>query len=167
MRYVFTRRIFVIVAFAIFGCAQSPRHNLASLSDSALLDELRWLNRGPDTADFGAGGRSGYVDAIRMELLSRHPEWSQAVADAIMEGRVELGMTMPQTAAAIGWPREYPWWEARRHPLGGDDFEVWSARQNMKQWTYGHSDDSLRVWFRDGRVYRIMDQRTGRIEEAN
>ena len=67
---------------------------------------------------------------------------------------------------AIGWPREYPWWEARRHPFGGDDFEVWSARQAMKQWTYGHGDDSLRVWFRDGRVYRVMDQRTGRIEEA-
>ncbi len=157
------------VAAAPFGCVStlSPQQ-IEGASDQKLFEQMRWVNRGPDSA-FDAGGRAAYVDELREEILKRHPSWPQKVVEAIREQQVQLRMTMPQVVAAIGWPREYPWWDTQFPPIGmdGDSFDYWSALQDANRWTYGHGDTSLRVWFYEGYVYRIMDQATGRIESTN
>jgi hypothetical protein len=142
-----------------------PRADIAGASMSRLYGELKWLNRGPDSADFGPGGREEYFRAVQSEILARESEWPERVKDEIREGRVELRMTMPQVVASIGWPMEWPFWEARRPAPGPfrDSYEHWSAVQDANRWTYRYPAGTLRVWFLQGEAYRIMDNRTGRI----
>ncbi|MHC4991268.1 MAG: hypothetical protein ACYTGC_09835 [Planctomycetota bacterium] len=40
-----------------------------------------------------------------------------------------------------------------------DDGAVKSARARANQWTYGQGAENLQVWFRDGRVWNIIDNR--------
>ena len=169
-RTLSTTRMLVVLCVGLLaiGCTKtmSPSQ-IQAANDYKLFEQMRWVDRGPDSV-FKSESRDAYVESIRREILERRPGWPDDVVRAIHENRVELGMTMPQVVASIGWPREYPWWDVQWRPIGmdGDDFGYWSALQNAKQWTYGHGDTSLRVWFRDGEVYRIMDQATGRIEPA-
>ena len=101
-------------------------------------------------------------------ILFRRDDWPEEIALAIREQRVELDMSMQQVAVSIGWPEEWPWFDARRRPIGmdGDDLAYHNAVTDMSRWTYRYPEGTLRVWFMEGRVYRIMDDRTGRIEDT-
>jgi len=162
--------VLVIVLGALTACVQRPApvDELGALPEAGLYQQMRWVNRGPDAA-FEATTREAYIDAVREEILARRTDWTEEAAEAIRDGRVELGMTMPQVTASIGLPIEYPWWDAQRRPIGvwGDDLAYKNALADRNRWTYRYADDYLKVWFRDGAVYRIMDDRTGRVESAD
>ena len=161
----------LVASLGLSGCVTPvPPNKIAWLSDSKLYEQMRWVNRGRDSAEFGPGGRAGYIEEVRNEILRRNTDWPADVVEQIRLEQPALGMTMPQVVAAIGWPREYPFWEARRRPLGvaADDYDYWIALQRANQWTYPIKDAGrggyLRVWFRDGRAYRIMNSATGEIQ---
>lgn len=159
-----------LLLLALAACANrpAPRDSIAGLSEAGLYAELWWLNRGSDSV-FTEGTRADHIAAVRDEILRRRSDWPPETVAAIRAGRVELGMTMPQVATSIGLPIEYPWWETRRRPIGmdGDHLRWHSAMRRRNQWTYRVDGQHLKVWFRSGAVFRIMDDRTGRIETSD
>ena len=159
----------ILLSLVLGACAQRPVpiDELGALPEAGLYHQMRWVNRGPASA-FDETTREAYVEAVREEILARRTDWAPETVEAIRDGRVELGMTMPQVTASIGLPVEYPWWDAQRRPIGvwGDDLAYKNAVADRNRWTYRYADDYLKVWFRDGAVYRIMDDRTGRIDAA-
>ncbi|MHC5023339.1 MAG: hypothetical protein ACYTGG_05440 [Planctomycetota bacterium] len=156
------------LAGLISSCADRPvlRVHLPAVDDFTLLQQMVWLDRPADKDDFGAGGRAAYVEAVRAEILARHPQWPTTTREAIRAGRVELEMTKAQVVTSIGWPNEYPallWAEAppTRGPLV-DDLAVSVRRGRANTWSYGHAPRNLFVNFDpDRRAWRIIDNRSG------
>jgi len=167
--------LMVFAAGAACSSGPAPVDQLSRLPESRLSLQMRWLDRTPrDAAEaFGEAGREAYIEAVRAEILERHPEWPKDVCKAIRGGRVELGMTPQQVVAAIGLPNEWPgaWWDAyaaRPHGFGGGDALAYkSARYRLQQWSYGQAPQNLWVFYEDGRVYRIRDNRTGRDDAVS
>lgn len=161
-----TRRLtlLAVLVLVLGGCTSPvPRDRLAEVDDFTLLKQMVWLDRPAGSFDFGPGGRDGYIADVRAELLLRH-DWPEDRVDAVRAGRVELGMTMGQVVTSVGWPNEYPGmlWAYAPGTDGpfADDLTVKAERARANRWSYGAAPKNLHVWFRDGRVWNIIDNRT-------
>ncbi len=146
------------------GCATPvARAQLAEVDDRTLLQQMLYLDRPAGDFEFGPGGREGYAEAVREEILRRRPDWPPEVVAAVREHRAEIGMTPSQVVAAIGWPREYPsmlwaWAPGTSGPFA-DDLQVSIERSRANRWHYGDAPHNLHVWFSNGRVWNIIDNR--------
>jgi hypothetical protein len=155
-----------LVTVLLAGCASPvPREDLGDLEHFELLKQMQWMDpaRGGEGFDYGPGGRAGYADAVREEIIRRHPEWSAERIALIRAQQVEIGMSHGQVVASIGWPFEYPGllWAYRpgtgRHHAS--DPAIIAERGRANRWTYGTGSDNFHVWFREGRVWHIIDNR--------
>jgi len=101
-------------------------------------------------ANFGIVGLSERFDPIRQELIrerrrqeiGRKP-WPEHVKDAVLENRIELGMTREQVTAALGEPR---------------NVDV-TATTRQEQWTYS---GPTYLYFTDGALTLIARTRRPR-----
>lgn len=154
----------------LVGCASpASRDRLQHLQSFDLLKQMQWLDRPvPDGFDFGEGGRDGYLEAVREEILRRMVHWPDEVVEAVRAHRAEIGMNKGQVVTAIGWPNEYPkllWADAPGIRSPGmdspwaDDMAVMQARAEANQWSYFKAPRNLLLYFRDEKLDRIIDNR--------
>lgn len=114
--------IIAVLVFATAACtlvepAKTPTDNTLTTCDTVCQDEKR-----------------------RRAYLTQHPNLSVELKNAILEGRVLIGMTKDQVVAALGRPDQR------------QDSSTWAARE---QWIYNAGTDQARFFtFQFGKINR-------------
>lgn len=169
-RWILCWAVFAALLLQFAGCASPvPRDELGSVDSFTLLKQMQWRDGDvPVSFDLGPGGRAGYIEAVREEILARMPHWPADVVEAVRGGRAEIGMDKGQVVTAIGWPNEYPallWADAPTPRAPGmdspwvDDFVIMHREAESNRWSYFKAPRNMFLYFRDQKLYRIIDNR--------